>query len=101
MTDTNKNENENLEPSVEQVKTMTESNPSNNQDAITGEEMKADPHADREADKYENPIPSREFIIELLEKEQKNGVQASEKLLHKILQDKGESYDDFIFNLQH
>ncbi|WP_189636952.1 ribonuclease R [Hydrogenovibrio crunogenus] len=33
--------------------------------------MKADPHADREADKYENPIPSREFIIELLEKEQK------------------------------
>ncbi|QBZ83520.1 Ribonuclease R [Hydrogenovibrio crunogenus] len=71
MTDTNKNENENLEPSVEQVKTMTESNPSNNQDAITGEEMKADPHADREADKYENPIPSREFIIELLEKEQK------------------------------
>jgi len=71
VTDTNKNENENLEPSVEQVKTMTESNPSNNQDAITGEEMKADPHADREADKYENPIPSREFIIELLEKEQK------------------------------
>lgn len=31
----------------------------------------ADPHADREADKYDNPIPSREFIIDLLEKEQK------------------------------
>ena len=26
-----------------------------------------DPHADREAQKYDNPIPSREFIIELLE----------------------------------
>lgn len=31
----------------------------------------ADPHAGREADKYENPIPSREFIIDLLENEQK------------------------------
>lgn len=71
MTDTNKNENESLEPSVEQVETMTESHPSNNQNASTDEDMKADPHADREADKYENPIPSREFIIELLEKEQK------------------------------
>ncbi len=30
-----------------------------------------DPHAQREADKYENPIPSREFIIEALEKAQK------------------------------
>lgn len=28
-----------------------------------------DPFADREAEKYENPIPSREFIIEALEKE--------------------------------
>lgn len=71
MTDTNKNENENLEPSVEQVETMTESHPSNNQNAPADEDKKADPHADREADKYENPIPSREFIIELLEKEQK------------------------------
>jgi len=71
VTDTNKNENENLEPSVEQVETMTESHPSNNQNAPADEDKKADPHADREADKYENPIPSREFIIELLEKEQK------------------------------
>ncbi len=27
----------------------------------------ADPHAGREAEKYENPIPSREFIMQLLE----------------------------------
>ncbi len=27
-----------------------------------------DPHANREADRYENPIPSREFILEVLEK---------------------------------
>lgn len=30
-----------------------------------------DPHAGREADKYENPVPSREFILELFENEQK------------------------------
>ncbi|GAB6069706.1 ribonuclease R [Thiomicrorhabdus hydrogeniphila] len=30
-----------------------------------------DPHAQREAEKYENPIPSREFILEVLEKAQK------------------------------
>ena len=28
----------------------------------------ADPHADREAEKYQNPIPSREFIMEVLDK---------------------------------
>ena len=28
---------------------------------------KADPHADREAQKYDNPIPSREFILEYLQ----------------------------------
>ncbi len=28
---------------------------------------KIDPHADREAQKYENPIPSREFILEYLQ----------------------------------
>ena len=27
---------------------------------------KKDPHAEREAQKYENPIPSREFILEFL-----------------------------------
>lgn len=30
-----------------------------------------DPHAQREADKYDNPIPSREFILEALEEAQK------------------------------
>lgn len=30
--------------------------------------IEQDPFADREAEKYENPIPSREFILELLEK---------------------------------
>ncbi len=30
-----------------------------------------DPHAQREAEKYENPIPSREFILETLEEAQK------------------------------
>ncbi|MEH6469690.1 MAG: ribonuclease R [Halopseudomonas sp.] len=33
--------------------------------------MTRDPHADREAQKYDNPIPSREFIMELLEKLQR------------------------------
>jgi ribonuclease R len=28
----------------------------------------ADPHADRESAKYENPVPSREYILQLLEK---------------------------------
>ncbi len=31
----------------------------------------ADPHADREAGNYDNPVPSREFILELFENEQK------------------------------
>lgn len=30
--------------------------------------MSKDPFQDREAEKYENPIPSREFILALLEK---------------------------------
>ncbi|VAW44360.1 3'-to-5' exoribonuclease RNase R, partial [hydrothermal vent metagenome] len=30
-----------------------------------------DPHAQREAEKYDNPIPSREFILEALEEAQK------------------------------
>lgn len=37
-------------------------------DNSTGQQ---DPHAQREADKYENPIPSREFILEALEEAQK------------------------------
>lgn len=41
-----------------------------------------DPHADREAQKYDNPIPSREFIIELLDKADSplNRNQISKKL---------------------
>ncbi|SIN95109.1 RNAse R [Sulfurivirga caldicuralii] len=31
----------------------------------------ADPHAEREAEKYENPVPSREFILKFLEEEGK------------------------------
>ncbi|MBN2606224.1 MAG: ribonuclease R [Thiotrichales bacterium] len=37
----------------------------------TSNNSTVDPHADREASKYDNPIPSREFIIEMLENEQK------------------------------
>lgn len=35
------------------------------------QELANDPHAQREAEKYENPIPSREFILESLEAESK------------------------------
>ena len=38
---------------------------------------------------------------QLLDEEKKSGVDASEKLLHKILKEQGESYDSFIYNLQH
>ena len=38
---------------------------------------------------------------QLLASERNGGMQASEKLLNTILNEKGESYDDFIFNLQH
>jgi PAS domain S-box-containing protein len=38
---------------------------------------------------------------ELLEEEKKSGLDASHKLLEKILKEKGVSYDDFIFTLQH
>ncbi|MFV8783367.1 ribonuclease R [Microbulbifer sp. SA54] len=32
-------------------------------------EVHADPHAEREAEKYEKPIPSREFLLDLLEQQ--------------------------------
>ena len=35
------------------------------------QELADDPHAKREAEKYDNPIPSREFILESLEAESK------------------------------
>ena len=34
-------------------------------------EVQRDPHAQRESEKYENPIPSREFLLEALEEAQK------------------------------
>jgi len=39
--------------------------------SIENNQGQHDPHAQREADKYENPIPSREFILESLESVQK------------------------------
>ena len=38
---------------------------------------------------------------ELLAQEKSGGISASEQYLNKLLKEKGESYDDFIFNLQH
>jgi len=34
---------------------------------MTGWSVNQDPQADREAQKYDNPVPSREFIMEWLE----------------------------------
>ena len=36
-----------------------------------------DPHAEREASRYENPVPSREFILEQL-KDVENGLSLSQ-----------------------
>ncbi|WP_226647145.1 ribonuclease R [Microbulbifer variabilis] len=35
----------------------------------TSEPLNADPHAQREAEKYEKPIPSREYLLQLLEQQ--------------------------------
>ena len=50
-----------------------------------------DPHAKREADKYENPIPSREFILELLTQ---NSQPLSRRQITKLLDLKGEDQND-------
>lgn len=71
MTENKQNEIEILESSAEQSPAIAESNRSENAPLESVSAEVSDPHANREADKYENPIPSREFIIELLEKEQK------------------------------
>ncbi|WP_297433793.1 PAS domain-containing protein [Sulfurimonas sp.] len=42
-----------------------------------------------------------ELYKQLFAVEQSGGMEASEKLLNTILKEKGESYDDFVFNLQH
>ncbi|MDF1878102.1 PAS domain-containing protein [Sulfurimonas sp. SAG-AH-194-C20] len=44
-------------------------------------------------------IPS--LYAQLLTQEKNGGIHASEKFLNTILKEKGETYDDFIFNLQH
>lgn len=51
------------------------------------EQNKTDPFESREAEKYDNPIPSREFILEIL-KEHKSPL--SRKHLSKLLEVKGE-----------
>ncbi|WP_105102831.1 ribonuclease R [Microbulbifer pacificus] len=40
-----------------------------NQDKPDPSVIAEDPHADREAEKYEKPIPSREFLLDLLEQQ--------------------------------
>lgn len=37
----------------------------------------------------------------LLDEERRGGIKASERLLNNLLQEKGVSYDSFVFNLQH
>jgi len=48
---------------------------------------KNDPHWEREAEKYDNPIPSREFILELLKQ---NNTPLSRKNIAKLIGIKGE-----------
>lgn len=55
--------------------------------------LSKDPHAEREAGKYANPLPSREFILQIMEEE---GAPVSVELLYKLL-DIGKSEHD-IFN---
>lgn len=73
MTEYKQKNNENLDVSAESSAPATaESNPHENASSQTQDGgIVSDPHANREADKYDNPIPSREYIIELLEAEQK------------------------------
>lgn len=42
-----------------------------------------------------------DLYAKLLAEEKRSGMDASAKMLNKILDDKGVSYDDFIFDLQH
>ncbi|KKM80095.1 hypothetical protein LCGC14_1343390, partial [marine sediment metagenome] len=46
-----------------------------------------DPHSQREAENYENPIPSREFILEILKQ---NDRPLSRRAISKVLDIKGE-----------
>jgi ribonuclease R len=51
-----------------------------------------DPHLKREAEKYDNPIPSRELIIEILKKTELNKEQLGEKLELEGAQNKALSF---------
>ncbi|MCM2327027.1 MAG: ribonuclease R [Lysobacter sp.] len=52
----------------------------------------ADPHRDREAAKYENPLPSREMILEVLDRE---GVPLNEDHLVSLLGIEADERDSF------
>lgn len=41
------------------------------------------------------------LYAQLLQEEKKAGMEASQRMLENLLQEKGMTYDDFIFNLQH
>jgi ribonuclease R len=51
-----------------------------------------DPHHAREAERYENPLPSREYVLQILEEE---GVPVDERRLLKILGLKKEEQEPF------
>jgi len=57
---------------------MTDSN----KKTVSKKLSKTDPHAAREADKYENPIPSREFLISHLD--QRNGPATHPELTQEL-----------------
>ena len=50
---------------------MQDQDSNNNKNSKERSLLVDDPHAAREAEKYENPVPSREFILKLLEEEGK------------------------------
>lgn len=51
-----------------------------------------DPHAEREAANYENPLPSREFILQLMEEQ---GVPVPQDALYALLEIKDEEREIF------
>jgi len=66
---------------------MTQSNDPSDQPSST----QKDPHAEREAGKYQNPIPSREFILDHLN--QKSGPATHPELAHELKLEDPESYE--------
>jgi len=53
--------------------------------------IQSDPHAEREAGKYENPIPSREFLIKHLD--QRNGPATHPELSHELGLESAENFE--------